>query len=42
MVEGDDDFVRVDEVQVGVCVVARSITKIYPLEVNEGNQNVTT
>ena len=42
MVEGDDVFVRAVEVQVGGWVVARSITKICPLEVNEGNQNVTT
>ena len=42
VVEGDDVFVRAVEVQVGGWVVARSITKICPLEVNEGNQNVTT
>ena len=42
VVEGDDGFVRVVKVQVGGSVVTRSITKICPLEVNEGNQNITT
>ena len=39
--EGDDEFVRFVKVQVGGSVVIRSITKIYPLEVNESNQNIT-
>ena len=42
VVEGDDGFVRVMKVRVGGSVVIRSITKICPLEVNEGNQSVTT
>ena len=42
VVEGDDEFVQVVEVQFGGSVVTRSITKICPLEVNEGNQNITT
>ena len=41
VVEGDDGFVRVVKVRVGGSVVIRSITKMYPLEVNEGNQSVT-
>ena len=41
IVEGDDGFVRVLKVQVGGSVVIRSITKIWPFEVNEGNQNIT-
>ena len=42
VVEGDEGFVRVVKVQVGGSVVICSITKICPLEVNEGNQNITT
>ena len=42
VVEGDDRFVRVVKVQVGGSIVIRSITKICPLEVNEGNRNVPT
>ena len=42
MVEGEDGFVRVLKVQVSGSDVIRSITKICPLEVNEGNQNITT
>ena len=42
VVEGDDGFVRVLKVQVGGSAVTRSITKICPVEVNEGNQNITT
>ena len=42
MVEGDHEFVQVVKVQFGGSVVTRSITKICPLEVNEGNQNITT
>ena len=42
MVEGHHEFVRVVKVQFGGSVVTRSITKIFPLEVNEGNQNITT
>ena len=42
VVEGDDGFVRVLKVQVGDSAVTRSITKICPVEVNVGNQNITT
>ena len=42
VVEGDDGFVGVVKVQVDGTVVTRSITKIFPLDVNEGNQNITT
>ena len=39
VVEGEDGFVKV---QVTGSVVTRTITKIYPFEVNEGNQNIMT
>ena len=42
MVEEDDGFVRAVKVQVDGSVVTRSLTKICPLEVNEGNQKITT
>ena len=42
VVERYDGFVRVTKVQVGGIVVTHSITKISPLEVNEGNQNIMT
>ena len=42
MVEEDDGFVRAVKVQVGGSVVIRLLTKICPLEVNEGNQKITT
>ena len=40
--EGDDGFLRVVKVQIGGSVVTCSITKICQVEVNEGNQNITT
>ena len=33
-------FVHVVKIQVSGYVVTRSITKIFPFEVNEGNQNI--
>ena len=42
VVEGDDGVVRVVKVSVGGSVVTCSITEICPLEVNEGNQKITT
>ena len=39
VIEGEDGFVKV---QVTGSVVTRTITKIYPFEVNEGNQNIMT
>ena len=42
VVEENDGFVKAVKVQVGGSAVVRSITKICPLEVNEGNQNITT
>ena len=41
MVEGNHRLAWVVKDQVGGSVAARSITKIFPLEVNEGNQNIT-
>lgn len=40
--EGDNVFVEFMKVQVGVSVVTYSITKICPLEVNDGISNITT
>ena len=42
VVEGDDGFCLSGESSNGDSVVISSITKICPLEVNEGNQNITT
>ena len=42
VIERDDEFVRVVKVQVRGSIVTRSVTKIFPLEVNECNQNITT
>ena len=42
VVDGDNGFVQVVKVQVGGSVVTHSITKICPLEVNQGNQNIMT
>ena len=41
VIEGDDGLVQVAKVQVGGSVVVRSVTKVFLLEVNEGNQNIT-
>ena len=41
MVEGGYGFVRVVKVQVSGSAVNRSITKICPVQVNDGNQKIT-
>ena len=42
VVEGNDGFARVVKIQVCGIVVTHLIMKIYPLEVNQGNQNIIT